>query len=204
MIAVFWMMFPQTDPVPQWFEPYLLHGDIIRRGLVLFCLGAYAFRVTVTILVFVKRKLIWAEAIIITTLMTIALLAFARAGGSNPQPAGLLAIIGLVLYLGGSFVNTYSEYQRQNYKSDPARHGRLYTQGLFRLSRHVNYFGDVVLFLGLALVTGRLSMVVIPLVMALNFVFVIIPRKETYLAQKYGSQFSDYAKQTRRLVPFIY
>jgi protein-S-isoprenylcysteine O-methyltransferase Ste14 len=204
MIAAWWMMFPLTDSVPEWFEPYLLSGDPIRRGLVLFCLTAYALRVTVTILAFLKRKLIWTEAIIITSLMTFVLLVFAREGGSNPQPISLLEITGLALYVGGSFINTWSEYERYRFKIDPANQGRLYTLGLFRLSRHANYFGDVVLFSGLAVVTGRFGMLVIPLIMAGNFLLILIPLKEAYLAKKYGSQFSDYAKRTRKFVPFIY
>jgi steroid 5-alpha reductase family enzyme len=161
-------------------------------------------RVTVTILVFVKRKLIWIEAIIITSLMTFVLLAYAREGGANLQPVGLLEIIGLVLYLGGSYLNTWSEHQRQCFKSDPANQGRLYTQGLFRFSRHVNYLGDVVLFSGLTLVTGRPNMLVVPLIMALNFVLILIPRKEAYMARKYGSQFKDYTTQARKFIPLVY
>ncbi|MBW2618135.1 MAG: DUF1295 domain-containing protein [Deltaproteobacteria bacterium] len=204
MAAAWWMMFPLTDSGPEWLEPYLLRGDAIRRGLVLFCLIVYAVRVTVTTLVFLKRKFPWAEAFIITVWMTFALLAFARVGGSNPQPMGLLEIIGLALFLSGSYLNTWSEYHRQRFKADPATQGRLYTEGLFRLSRHVNYFGDVVLFSGLALVTGRLVMLVIPLIMALNFILFFIPRQEAYLANKYGPQFQDYAKRTRKFIPLIY
>jgi len=204
MAAAWWMMFPLADSGPEWLEPYLLRGDAIRRGLVLFCLIVYAVRVTATTLVFLKRKFIWAEAFIITALMTFALLVFAREGGSNPQPAGLLEIIGLALFLSGSYFNTWSEYQRQRFKADPAIQGRLYTEGLFRLSRHVNYFGDMILFSGLALVTGRVVMLVIPLIMALNFVLFLIPRKEAYLANKYGPQFQDYARRTRKFIPLIY
>ena len=53
------------------------------------------------------------------------------------------------------------------------------------MSVHINYFGDIVLFTGLAIVTHSLSMLVIPLIMAVNFVFNIIPSLDRYLEKKY-------------------
>ncbi len=204
LIVSGWMMFPLAGTVPEWFEPYLLEGDPHRRGLVFFCLAVYALRVTITTVVFLKRKFIWIEAVIVTAVMTFVVLAFAREGGANPQPPGLLEITGLALYACGSFLNTGSEFQRHRFKSDPANEGRLYTGGLFRFAMNVNYFGDIVLFSGLAMVSGRLTLLVIPLIMALNFVFFIIPRKEAYLTGKYGARFNDVSGRTRKLIPFIY
>jgi len=204
IIAAWLMMFLSADSLPEWLEPYLLNGDFFRRGLVFFCLAVYVLRVTVTTLIFLKRKFAWGEAFIVTFLMTFVLLVVARKGGANPNPVGLIEAAGLAFYFGGSYLNTFSEYQRQQFKSDPVNKGQLYTLGLFRYSRNINYFGDIVLFSGLALVTGRMTLLIIPLAMALNFVFFIIPQKETYLSGKYGSQFRDFSKQTRKLIPFFY
>jgi protein-S-isoprenylcysteine O-methyltransferase Ste14 len=204
LTALLWMMFPLMTPVPNWFEPYLLNGDPVRRGLVFMCLAVYVLRVTLTILLFLKRKFIWFESLIVSPLMTFVILVIGREGGANSQPLGLLEFTGLALYFTGSFLNTWSEFQRQQFKSDPTNLGRLYTYGLFRISRNINYFGDVVLFSGLALVTGRFSMLVIPLFMGLNFVLFIIPRKEAYLAEKYGSQFSEFRKKSKTLIPYLF
>jgi len=204
LIVTWWMMFPSAGSVPEWLEPYLLNGDFIRRGLVFFCLAVYVLRVAVTILIFLKRKFVWGEAFLVTCFMTFVLLIFARKGGANPNPVGLIEVAGLAFYSVGSYLNTFAEYQRQHFKSDPANTGQLYTQGLFGLSRNINYFGDIVLFSGLALVTGQITLLTIPLAMALNFVFFIIPQKEAYLSEKYGSQFKNFSKQTRKLIPFCY
>jgi len=204
VIGAWWMMFPSADSVPKWLEPYLLNGDFFRRGLVFFCLIFYLLRLTATTLVFLKRKFVWGESFVVTTFMTIVLLAVAWRGGANTDSVGFIEIAGLALYFVGSYLNTFSEYQRLKFKSIPTNKGQLYTQGLFRLSRNINYFGDIVLFSGLALVTGRMSLLLIPLAMTLNFVFFIIPQKETYLSEKYGSQFRDYSKHTRKLIPFCY
>ena len=204
LIVAWVLMFPLMGSVPKWLEPYLLNGDLIRRGVVFFCLAVYVIRVTVTIFVFMKRTFIWFEAFIVTSFMTAVLLIVAWKGGANPDPVGFVEVVGLVFFLGGSFLNSYSEYQRQRFKSDPTNKGQLYTQGLFKLSTNINYFGDIVLFSGLALVTGRLTLLFIPFSMAVNFVFFIIPRKEAYMSEKYGSQFRDFSKKTRKLIPFCY
>jgi protein-S-isoprenylcysteine O-methyltransferase Ste14 len=136
--------------------------------------------------------------------MSIALYAFASVGGSNKQVVGAVEIIGILLYLSGSYINTHSEYYRHVWKLKEENKGQLYTQGLFSLAMHINYFGDIVLFTGLAMITHSLSMFVIPLVMALNFVFFIIPSLDRYLEKKYKDEFKDYSKKTKKLIPMIY
>ena len=69
---------------------------------------------------------------------------------------------------------------------------------------HINYFGDIVLFTGLAMVTNRLSMFIIPLIMALNFVFNIIPSLDRYLEKKYKDEFKNYSKNTKKILPLLY
>ena len=63
---------------------------------------------------------------------------------------------------------------------------------------HINYFGDIVLFTGLAMVTHSLSMLVIPLVMTINFIFNIIPSLDRYLEKKYKDEYFDYSKNTKK------
>jgi protein-S-isoprenylcysteine O-methyltransferase Ste14 len=69
---------------------------------------------------------------------------------------------------------------------------------------HINYFGDIVLFTGFAMVTHSLSMLVIPLIMAVNFVFIIIPSLDRYLEKKYKDEFRDYSRKTKKFIPLIY
>ena len=97
-----------------------------------------------------------------------------------------------------------AEYRRHVWKLKEENKGRLYTDGLFRYSVHINYFGDVVLFTGFAMITHSLSMLVIPLIMTVNFVFNIIPLLDKYLEKKYGDAFREYLQKTKKLVPWIY
>ena len=67
---------------------------------------------------------------------------------------GYFGILGFLIYLSGSFVNVYSEFQRYFWKLE---NDGLYTGGLFSLARHINYFGEVFSFVGFAMLSGYLN-----------------------------------------------
>ena len=204
IFATLWLMFTDYATSNTWLKQYQLSGDLVRRVLIASCLIIYFVRLQVTVWVFQKRKWTWLETIAITVLMSFVVYAFAKVGGNNKQVVGVFEIIGILLYLSGSYINTHSEYSRHVWKLREENKGRLYTRGLFSLSMHINYFGDVVLFTGLAMVTHSLSMLVIPLIMAVNFVFNIIPSLDRYLEKKYKDEFRDYSKKTKKFIPLIY
>ena len=54
------------------------------------------------------------------------------------------------------------------------------------------------------MVTHSLGMLVIPSIMALNFVFNIIPSLDRYLEKKYKDEFRDYSKKAKKFIPLIY
>jgi protein-S-isoprenylcysteine O-methyltransferase Ste14 len=204
LFAALWLMFTDYATSNTWLIQYQLAGDLLRQILIASCLIIYFVRLQVTVWVFQKRKWTWLETITITVLMSIVLYAFASVGGNNKQVVGAFEVIGILLYLSGSYINTHSEYSRHVWKLKEENNGRLYTEGLFSFSMHINYFGDIVLFTGLAMVTHSFSMLVIPLIMAVNFIFNIIPSLDRYLEKKYKEEFRNYSKNTKKLVPLIY
>ena len=199
-----YLMFVDQDNLISFLKPYAINGNFDRQIFVSFFCWFYILRLFITVFVFLKRKMAWSETMIITGLMSLALFAFANAGGNSNQPIGLLDYFSIFLYLLGSWLNSWSEYTRYIWKKDENNQGRLYTIGLFKYSMHINYFGDIILFTGFALMTWRFSLLIIPLAMSLNFVFYIIPRLDKYLAEKYGDEFNAYASKTKKLIPWIY
>ena len=204
LFATLWLMFAEYATSDTWLKEHQLAGDLLRRILIASCLIIYFVRLQVTVWVFQKRKWTWLETITITVLMSFVLYAYASVGGNNKQVVGAVEVIGILLYLSGSYINTHSEYYRHVWKLKEENRGRLYTEGLFSLARHINYFGDIVLFTGLAMVTHSLSTLFIPLIMAMNFIFNIIPSLDKYLEKKYKDEFRDYSKKTKKLIPMIY
>ena len=197
-------MFIGNLPALACLKPYQISGDPLRRILIASCLIIYFLRLQITVWVFQKRKWTWLETVTISVVMPFALYVFAKVGGNNRQVIGIVEVIGILLYLAGSYINTYAEYSRYVWKLKEENSGRLYTEGLFSLAMHINYFGDIVLFTGFAMITHRVSMFIIPLIMTTNFVFNIIPSLDRYLEKKYGDDFRGYSAKTKKMIPKIY
>ena len=75
------------------------------------------------------------------------------------SPSGLVALdyLGIALWCAGMFFETVGDLQLARFKSDPANEGRVMDRGLWRFTRHPNYFGDFCVWWGLyavALATG--------------------------------------------------
>lgn len=181
-----------------------LSGNPGRQVVLLACVLIYIARAATTLFVFVKRKIPWWEAASGGGLIGCMLFLFLRDGLRTPQSLAFVDFAGILFYLVGSYVGTASEYARHIWKARPENQGHLYTEGLFRYCRHINYFGDLLLFCGCGILTRQLWTGIVPLAMGLNFVLFLIPAHDAYLATRYGSEFHDYARRTKKLVPFIY
>jgi len=204
VLATLWLMFADTAHSGTWLKQYQIGGNFLRRVLITSCLIIYFLRLQITVWIFQKRKWTWLETITISILMSFALYAFANVGGNNKQVIGIFEVIGFLLYLLGSYINTHSEYFRYIWKCKEENKGRLYTEGLFSMSMHINYFGDIVLFTGFAMTTHSISIFAIPLIMTVNFIFNIIPSLDRYLEEKYKDEFRNYSIKTKKLIPWVY
>lgn len=72
----------------------------------------------------------------------------------SPTPLGLLDVFGVALVLAGLTVETLADRQLSRFKRDPANRGRVLDQGLWRYSRHPNYFGEACLWWGFGLLAS--------------------------------------------------
>ena len=101
-------------------------------------------------------------------------------------------------------LNTKSEYSRHIWKKNMENKGQLYTQGLFKYARNINYLGDIILFTGLVIIAANPILLLVPISMGLFFIGYLIPSKEKYMKHKYGTAFDEYARITKALIPMIY
>ncbi|MEX0620193.1 MAG: DUF1295 domain-containing protein [Solirubrobacterales bacterium] len=65
---------------------------------------------------------------------------------------GLISWIGVVVFVVGLAFETIGDAQLSSFKADPGSRGRVMDKGLWRYTRHPNYFGDSVVWWGLWLV----------------------------------------------------
>jgi protein-S-isoprenylcysteine O-methyltransferase Ste14 len=179
-------------------------ASTLRRSALAAAAVLYFLRTSVTIYVFLKRRMPWSEVGTVAPWIATIDVLFAYFGGRNEGPFWLTGLVGAFLVLTGSAVNTGSELQRHMWKRNPKNAGHLYTGGLFRYARHINYFGDEVLFTGWALMTGIIALLLIPAIMALGFIFINIPALDRYLAERYSDEYRIYARKAKRFIPYVY
>lgn len=87
-----------------------------------------------------------------------------------------LVTIGLAIWLTGFFFESVGDSQLRRFKSDPSNKGKLITSGLWRYSRHPNYFGEATQWWGICLMAvsdGRFVWLLFsPLVITLLLLYV--------------------------------
>ena len=70
---------------------------------------------------------------------------------SGEQTAvGAIYVIGAVMWLAGFAIEVIADQQKSRFRADPANAGRFINVGLWARSRHPNYFGEIVLWAGIA------------------------------------------------------
>ncbi len=87
----------------------------------------------------------------------------------SPVPLGLLDWAGVALFAVGLFFETVGDWQLSRFKADPANAGKVMDRGLWRYTRHPNYFGDFCVWWGfwlIALSAGAWWSILGPLVMS--------------------------------------
>jgi steroid 5-alpha reductase family enzyme len=188
----------------RWFGWHLSTGDAGRRALLFaFAVVVWA-RILFTQFYLLKRAIGWEEALSIPLAFALYYIGFSLLGGTNSRPLDWLDGLAVLLFASGSFINTYGEILRDRWRKQPENHGRLYTGGLFRYSRHVNYFGDLVWVSGYALLTRNPWSILIPLLLFLFFSFFNAPQLDQHLRQKYPQAFAEYEQKTKMIIPFIW
>lgn len=66
-----------------------------------------------------------------------------------PAPLGALALAGAALWLVGIVFEAVGDAQLRAFRADPANKGRVLQTGLWRYTRHPNYFGDACVWWGI-------------------------------------------------------
>lgn len=72
-----------------------------------------------------------------------------------PGSFGVLAVVGVSLWTVGLLFETVGDAQLARFKKDPASEGQVMDEGLWRYTRHPNYFGDFCVWWGLFLVAAE-------------------------------------------------
>jgi len=110
----------------------------------------YFIRLCITTYVMLKREMPWEEVWAVGIFVAFIFIFFTILTIYHKASFSPVDWLWIALFILGSCLNSCSEWQRMKWKEKEENKGRLYTKGLFRYSMHINYFGDTVLFTGLA------------------------------------------------------
>jgi steroid 5-alpha reductase family enzyme len=126
------------------------------------------------------------------------------------RPLGPFALIGFLVWASGFAIEVVADAQKSRFKADPAHKGQFIHTGLWSWSRHPNYFGEIVLWVGVAVIA-------LPVLRGWQWVTLIspafvtllltrvsgIPRLEERADEKWGGQedYEAYKARTSVLIP---
>jgi len=130
--------------------------------------------------------------------------------GTDREDFGVVAIVGTIVWIIGFAIEVAADRQKSAFKQDPANDGRFITSGLWAWSRHPNYFGEITLWLGVAVMAlpvlsgWRWVTLISPVFVVLLLTRISgIPMLERRAAKRWGdeAEFQEYVARTPVLVP---
>ena len=131
----------------------------------------------------------------------------------NPlQPIGLFFVLGGALWVLGFGLEMVADRQKKHFSEQPENTDKFITQGLWSISRHPNYFGEIILWIGISIIS-------LPLLSGWQFVTLVspvfvfflltkisgLPFLEDKAEKKWGKDkdYIEYKNKTPILVPFF-
>ncbi|NLI19577.1 MAG: DUF1295 domain-containing protein [Actinomycetales bacterium] len=120
------------------------------------------------------------------------------------------AVIGGVLWLAGFGIEVVADQQKSRFRADPANRDRFINTGLWSRSRHPNYFGEILLWVGIAVISipvlsgWQWIALATPVFVTLLLTKVSgVPLLEAKAEKKWGGQadYEAYKRSTPVLVP---
>jgi steroid 5-alpha reductase family enzyme len=123
---------------------------------------------------------------------------------SKESGFGILNYFGLAVFLVGYAFEVVGDKQLKNFVSKPENKGKIIQSGLWRYSRHPNYFGEVLLWWGIWLFTWSTPYFLLGIIGPLTITFLILKVSGIpMLEKKYSGnfEFEQYKKRTSVFFP---
>lgn len=130
-------------------------------------------------------------------------------GQTAVRPAHLtpLDIVGAALWLVGFVFEAVADRQMARFKSDPSNQGKILDRGLWAYSRHPNYFGEILIWWGLFLITASVPGGVWTIVSPVTITLVLLKVTGVKLTEKTilekRPEYREYIRKTSALVPWF-
>lgn len=114
---------------------------------------------------------------------------------------------GISLMLAGGLLGALADIQKYTFKTNKRNEGKILDRGLWGLTRHPNYLGEVIYWWGVYLVNfsaGILWTFFCPILLTFMILFATgIPVNERIMKEDHGDEYVEYAKRVPIFLPFI-
>jgi steroid 5-alpha reductase family enzyme len=157
---------------------------------------------------FIRFLNVWTiQGLWVTFTMAAALVAITT---TNHKGLDIFAIIGLLVWVLGFSLEVAADAQKSRFSANPQNKGKFIQSGLWSRSRHPNYFGEIVLWVGVAVIAlpvlqgWQWIALISPVFVTLLITRVSgVPLLEKKADQKWGGQadYETYKKKTPVLIP---
>lgn len=140
------------------------------------------------------------------SIMFVVALPIIFVNSAEPTSLTFFDLIGIILFCAGFIFETIGDQQLVSFKKNPENKGKIITTGLWKYTRHPNYFGEALLWWGIALMAlsypGSWYFLISPILITLLLRYVSgVPMLE----KKYEGRkdFENYKKTTPIFIPWL-
>jgi len=125
---------------------------------------------------------------------------------NNPRMLSVFDILGIVIWLCGYYWEAVSDQQLFNFRRDPLNKGKILQTGLWHYSRHPNYFGESMMWIGIYFLALSIpfgwTAFIAPLTITFLLRFVTgVPLLEN--AMKDNPEYQQYKEKTNTFIPWF-
>jgi len=123
-----------------------------------------------------------------------------------PRSFSFFDILGIIIWIIGYCWETMSDHQLSHFMRNPANKGHVMTDGLWHYSRHPNYFGESLMWVGifcmaLSVPYGWMT-IITPITITFLLVYVTgIPLLENAMAD--NREYQQYKQKTSKFIPWF-
>ncbi|MBN1666189.1 MAG: DUF1295 domain-containing protein [Anaerolineales bacterium] len=159
---------------------------------------------------FIRFLNVWTiQGLWVTFTLAAALVAITT---TNRKEMDIFAILGFLLWVFGFVIEVVADSQKSRFSANPDNKGRFIQTGLWSRSRHPNYFGEILLWVGVMLIAlpvlqgWQWVALISPIFVTLLITRVSgVPLLEKKADQKWGGQaeYEAYKKRTPVLIPRV-
>lgn len=157
------------------------------------------------------KRMAWKMAVFYfqqaIALVVLMLPFYAASTDGGGERAGAVHLIGLALFAAGMSFEAVGDAQLARFKRDSANRGKVCDVGLWAWTRHPNYFGEFLIWMGFALMSFTPNLLGIPGLICAGTLFYLvtqvtgIPLTEQQLLRSKGEAYRDYQSRVPAFWP---